>query len=197
MKGFVYDCEIIRCIPKPGQPNNPKYEYCKGWDDFFNMGISVIAVADIETDAVNTFLFDEFDVFVELWEGLSSDEQIVGFNSKQFHDNLLMANDLAGDEEGITTFDLAQEIRKAVYGNDDWDSQPSLDSYSLTALCGANGQHYMPSKAMSAKMWQDSKHDEVISKCVNNVTATRNLLVKFLNGDLIDPNTGNRLKYQG
>lgn len=195
MKGFVYDCEIIRRIPIPGQPNNPKYEYCEGWHDFPNMGISVIAVMDIETDAMNTFTEDEFGDFPDLWEGLPPPEQIVGFNSKQFHDNLLVEYGLA--EEGITTLDLAKEVRKAVYGHDDWESQPATDSYSLAALCGANGQHYMPSKAMSAKMWQDGKRDEVISKCVNNVTAIRNLLIKFLNGDLIDPNTGKRLKYQG
>lgn len=195
MKGLVYDCEIIRCIPKPGQPNNPKYEYCGGWDDFPNMGISVIAVVGIESDAMNTFTEDEFGDFAELWEELPVSEQIVGFNSKQFHDKLLVEYGFA--DKGITTFDLAQEIRKAAYGNDDWDSQPNIDSYSLAALCGANGQHYMPSKAMSAKMWQDGKRDEVISKCVNNVAAIRNLLIKFLNGDLIDPNTGKRLKYQG
>ena len=199
MKGFVYDCEIIRCIPKPGQPNNPKYEYCKGWDDFPNMGISVVAVIDIETDAMNTFTEDEFGDFAELWEELPISEQIVGlqivgFNSKQFHDKLLVEYGFV--DEGITTFDLAQEIRKAVYERD-WDSQPNIDSYSLTSLCGANGQHYMPGKVMSAMLWQDGKHDEVISRCVNNVTATRNLLFKFLNGDLVDPNTGKKLKYQG
>lgn len=195
MKGFVYDCEIIRCIPIPGQPNNLKYEYCEGWHDFPNMGISVIAVIAIESDAINTFTENNFEDFVKLWEGSHISEQVVSFNSNQFHDQLLIENGLAS--KPITTLDLAKEIRKAAYGHDDWESQPETDSYSLAALCGANGQHYMPSKAMSAKMWQDGKRDEVISKCVNNVTAIRNLLIKFLNGDLIDPNTGKRLKYQG
>ena len=40
MKILIYDCEIINCIPQGKR--NPNFNYCGGWTDFPNMGISAI-----------------------------------------------------------------------------------------------------------------------------------------------------------
>ena len=67
---LIYDCEIVRCIPPKGVNvvvDNPseyfhrfgdRLEYCSGWDDFENMGISVVGLADLDSDYSEAFILD-------------------------------------------------------------------------------------------------------------------------------------------
>lgn len=43
-KILIYDCEIIKAIRDPKKVDLAHIEYCNGWDDYENMGISVIGV---------------------------------------------------------------------------------------------------------------------------------------------------------
>lgn len=63
---LVYDCEIVKAIPSSKEAPTPGIEYCAGWRDFANMGISVIGAYDYETDRYRVFLEDGFQEFAEL-----------------------------------------------------------------------------------------------------------------------------------
>lgn len=186
MKTLIYDCEIIKCIPNGARFSG--FEYCDGWDDYENMGVSVIGYH---------------------WEGnlhhclppnwgnlpviVSEADRIVGFNSKSFDDNLLRAN-------GInikTNFDLLEEIRIAAYGSPRWEDTPKGHSYSLGKIGSANGFPKNGSGELAPQLWQQGRKDEVIEYCLNDVAITQKLYNLFLLGTLKDPNTGKLLKYLG
>ena len=191
-RGLIYDCEIIRRIPPKLGEIEPGYEYAKGWEDFQNLGVSVIATADYMSGAVNCFTADdarynwkEFQRFVDL----HGDGEIIGYNSSKYDDKLCAANRISVK----TSFDLLEKIRIAAYGSPKYEDQPKGSNYSLANICQANGERKLGSGADSAKLWQDGKTEEVKKIALHDVTITRIMAIKFIEGNLIDPNTGRRL----
>lgn len=55
---LVYDIEIIKAIPQKDSPKKQGIEYCKGWHDHQNMGISVIGAYSFEDDRYRVFTKD-------------------------------------------------------------------------------------------------------------------------------------------
>lgn len=191
MQGLVYDCEIIK-IPSNNvavEGMDDGFSYCSGWEDFENMGISVICAADLKESFTWTFGLWNSNHIREFHQLSSfyrdSELPICGFNSLKFDDNLCRANGI----EVQTTFDLLVEICKAAYGSPDWEDQPEGYSYSLAAIAKANGLEKTGNGANAAKLWQQGKHQEVIDYCMNDVKVTKQLILKLLDGQLIDPNT--------
>lgn len=197
---LVYDCEIIRMIPDRGSPVTKLdgFEYCGGWEDFKNMGISVICATDLNTDDCYVFLHpDSSEIVSEMWitlsstiydfEDFSQSSKIYGFNSRKFDDNLCQAN-------GInlkTDFDLLEQVRLSAYGSIEWFDCPKGRTYKLDALARANGLWGKTgSGELAPKLWQQGKQKEVIDYCINDVCLTKELILKFNAGELIDPNTG-------
>ncbi|MGB8688907.1 MAG: hypothetical protein WCD53_16435 [Microcoleus sp.] len=190
MKGIIYDCEIIRCIP--GKDSNPmvdsqttNYEYCKGWDDFDGMGISVICAMELESDRTYTFVHPQIADFQNL---VSSEEtgKICGFNSLSFDDNLCLANGI----KVKTDFDLLAQVRLAAYGSESWQDCPKGFTYKLDAIARANGFAKTGSGSLAPQLWQKGKCQEVIDYCMNDVKITKELILLFLDRHLKDPNTG-------
>lgn len=180
MKNIIYDCEIIKCIPQGEILSN--YEYCGGWDDFEGMGISVICAIDLESD--RTYIFSkDFQDFQEL---VDSTDKIFGFNSKNFDDNLCNAHGIT-----VTTdFDLLEQVRLSAYGSSEWFHCPKGYTYKLDALAKSNGLGGKTGSGEQApKLWQQGKRQEVIDYCINDVILTKQLIIKFLDGHLKDPNT--------
>ncbi len=103
----VYDIEVLRA-PRPlvmrgVTPETEKeIEYCDGWDDHANMGISVIGAIDLETGLPRVFLGDNLDTFAE-WVG---DRPLAGYNSRRFDDRVCAAN----GAEVRTSLDVLQWI---------------------------------------------------------------------------------------
>ena len=185
---IVYDCEIIKCIPTGATFS--EYEYCNGWDDFSNMGISVIGFysdsQSLWTRGYNHCLSPFYD-FQKL---INNESAIVGFNSKKFDDNLCQANGIKIE----TTYDLLEEIRIAAFGSPDWQDTPKGFSYSLNAIAMANGRAKTGSGALAPQLWQEGRKQEVIDYCVNDVKLTVEMLMLGLEGKLKDPNTGELLR---
>ena len=185
---IVYDCEIIKCIPTGAIFS--EYEYCNGWDDFSNMGISVIGFysdsQSLWTKGYRHFLSPFYD-FQKL---INNESVIVGFNSKKFDDNLCKANNI----NITTTYDLLEEIRIAAFGSPDWQDTPKGFSYSLDTIARANGRAKTGSGALAPQLWQEGRKQEVIDYCVNDVKLTFQLLMLGLEGKLKDPNTGELLR---
>ena len=197
MKGLVYDCEIIRCIPE--RDMNPQYKYCAGWEDHKSMGISVIGTCDIVTGELKAFVNSQwshlgYSPFIEfqklIYKFQSEGGSIIGFNNFSFDDSLCRANGIVIRSD----YDLLRLVRLAAYGNVSWESQPPGYNYSLSAIASANGYAKTGSGSSAAKLWQDGKYQEVIDYCLNDCFITYKLFEKFANGELIDPNDGKILK---
>ena len=185
---LVYDCEIIKCIPTGATFSD--YEYCGGWTDFENMGISVIGFySNKQSLWFNGYCYclAPFHDFQRL---VNSESKIVGFNSKNFDDNLCKANGI-----NITTnYDLLEEIRIAAFGSKHWEDTPKGHSYSLGMIASANGAAKTGKGELAPQLWQEGKHQEVIDYCVNDVKLTVELLNLGLKGKLINPNNGEYLQ---
>ena len=180
MKTLIYDCEIIKCIPSGARFS--EFEYCGGWDDFKNMGISVVGYC--WNGSFSYCLPPNWEKFLKFAEQA---DQIVGFNSKSFDDNLMKANGV----KITTTFDLLEEIRIAAYGSPHWQDMPKKGySYSLGRIGEANGFPKTGTGELAPQLWQQGRKEEVIQYCLNDVRITHSLYNLFLEGKLKDPNTG-------
>lgn len=189
---LIYDCEIIRCIPD-GSTRRPDLEYCEGWNDFGNMGISVIGFySSLNGNTAKTLT----DATPELsnfksWAATAryNHDFVIGFNSRGFDDRLLLANDIVLN----TDYDLLEEVRIAAGFTASYTSVPKGRSYSLAALALANGERKSGSGELAPVLWQEGKKQEVIDYCRHDVEITFNLLRLGLSGQLRDPNTDEKL----
>lgn len=183
---LIYDCEIIKCIPdRSGKFEG--YEYCEGWHDHANMGISVIGAYSRSCDHTGYVLGEDLDTFRKL---LADHEYVIGFNSRNFDDRLLAANGI----EVKTDYDLLEEVRIAAGWGATYDTVPQGYSYSLDAIARANGMAKTGSGALAPQLWQQGRHQEVIDYCLNDVNITHEILKLGLAGSLQDPNTGQLLQ---
>lgn len=193
MRRVVYDCEIIKMVPKRFYDTLEDYEYCNGWNDFDNMGIAVIGICDIDSEELVAFTEGSIlntrpiDDLVELLGEFNY--KIWGFNSLNFDDKLCRANGL----DIHTDHDLLCQVRLAAFGSANWEDQPYGFSYSLDAIAQANGMAKSGSGELAPKLWQDGKHQEVVEYCLNDCLVTARLIKLFESGSLIDPNTGEKL----
>ena len=199
---FVYDIEIIKRIPDKNQENDSQYEYCEGWHDHENMGISVIGLYDGKTSFVftncpssaysNDFHRYPVDTFVYCMDFLRySGQKIGGFNNWNFDDKVIES---ACNIAFISDFDILQQVRIAAYGSPSWKDQPPGYSYTLDAIAKANGYAKSGNGALAPKQWQDGDYGEVIRYCLNDCRITYEIVQLALSGELIDPNTGKKLK---
>lgn len=179
MKVLIYDCEISRCIPSKGA-RCTGYEYCDGWSDFENMGVSVIGWGWLDDPSVNAALS-----VAEFQEVSISADAVAGFNSKSFDDNLMAANGLSIS----TDIDLLELVRLAGYGSSRWEDCPDGWSYGLDAIAQANGTAKTGSGALAPQWWQDGDRQKVIDYCKQDIAITRDMLRLGLAGKLVDPNT--------
>lgn len=187
MDYIIYDCEIVKCLPEQFGTRYPDLEYCAGWEDFANMGISVIGVIDQDGSTKVIIPGKNPDTWKKL---LDPTIKIVGFNSKKFDDRLCQANGI----EVKTDYDLLEEIRLAAYGSIRWEDQPPGFSYSLARMGQANGFPKTGTGELAPKLWQENRQQEVIDYCLNDVKITRSLLELGWAGQLIDPNTRSLLR---
>jgi len=196
-KGFVYDCEVLRV---PGGEPESGYLCAEGWRDFDNLGISVIGVAMLGSNEVKCFVnplwastlnYPDFGEFQKLvYKCSSKGNKIVGFNSVSFDDLLCFHNGILVN----TNYDLLQRIRLSAYGSIEFYDQPKGYSYSLDAIASANGLKKTGHGANAPKQWQNKKYLNVIQYCINDAIVTRDLMVRYEKGQLVDPNNGNILK---
>lgn len=202
MKCLLYDCEIIRCIPQRGVDCNPTLQWCGGWTDYANQGISVIGFAIWTGEAEIEYGVKVLDPNVsedarnarKLFRFLSSTaDRVLGFNSRNFDDKLCLAH---GIEVG-THYDVLEEVRVAAFGSSRWQDTPRGRSYALGALAEANGMAKTGTGELAPVLWQRGKHQEVIDYCLQDVKITVEILQLGLAGELTDPNTGKLLTLRG
>lgn len=192
MRIIIYDCEIIKAIPDINKVNLGHIEYCNGWDDFENMGISVIGVniLDDNFDLVSNhnIAINNLDIF-QL--GLNGTDVLVGFNNQHFDDNLIKANGFTIPED-VVNYDILAEIWEAAGLGRTFVYQTHA-GFSLDAICKANGiGEKTGSGANAAILWQQGKTQEVIDYCENDIKLTRQLFDLIQDkGEIVDPRIDN------
>lgn len=183
---LIYDLEIIKAIPIKGEHRLPDIDYCRGWNDHCNMGISVICAYTLYDDTSHVFCEDNFEAFQQL---VNDSEIICGFNSESFDDKVCEANGL----EVITTYDILREVYEA-RGLDRYPQYYSAlyKGYGLDAMCQANGLGAKIGHGAHAPvLWQQGKIGQVINYCLRDVRMTVGLLRKILHEEcLFDPHDG-------
>ena len=190
MEILIYDCEIIKLIPARNEANLSGYEYCDGWHDHANMGISVIGYCEGLEDEPIALLRDSLDGHLSDFEAIAQSSIVIGFNSRNFDDPLCKAN-------GInikTDYDLLEEVRLAAGFGTHYKSVPREYRYNLNNVARANGMAKSGHGELAPVLWQDGNFQEVIDYCLHDVKITRNLIRLGLDGQLEDPNTGKMLQ---
>ena len=177
---LIYDLEIVKAIPDRKKPNVPDVEYCAGWDDHANMGVSVISAYDAIEDRFRVFTKESFVDF----EALAQDRQLIGFNSIHFDDQVLAANGI-----NVTTkWDLLQELWVAA-GLCRTFEYPSHVGFGLNATAEANGYGGKTGWGGYAPVqWQRGEYGSVIDYCLEDVRLTWRLVKEVVaTGHLRDP----------
>jgi hypothetical protein len=188
MNRLIYDIEIIKAIPTR-EPQIDGIEYCDGWLDHEGMGISVIGY-QYNDEPIDCCL--SAASFLDLLISLDDEEYtLVGFNSRSFDDKLLAANGL---EDIQTDYDLLEEVRIAAGFQAHFQSVPRGYSYKLDAIAKANGMAKTGSGELAPVLWQQGKEQQVIDYCKMDIAITAAMLDLGLVGELIDPNTGDKLQ---
>lgn len=183
---IIYDCEIIKGIVKKDEPMLVDIEYCDGWRDFKNMGISVISAYDYEEDRYRLFAadnFNEFQAFVD------NTDIVIGFNSLAFDNPLCRANGLNVSDE--KSWDLLAEIWAGV-GLSRTFEYPSHLGFGLDACAEVNfGFKKSGSGSKAPVDWQRGKIGKVIDYCLNDVRLTKALVdIVIAHGFILDPRDG-------
>lgn len=114
---IIYDIEIKKAIADKKHPQQPNIEYCEGWHDHKNMGISCICAYDYEQDRYRTFFEDNMNEFTIL---AAQADFIVGFNNIGFDNKVIYANGFfdiqQSENSGLNidfdakSYDILQEI---------------------------------------------------------------------------------------
>lgn len=195
INGIVYDIEIIRGIPGKGEDPIEGIEYCAGWHDHANMGVSVIGVYDFVDDRFRAFCQDNFDEFSEL---AKSRKFLITFNGVGFDDKTLQyhvsipgVNYYPEENAGFDRYDLLREIWISLGYNPDkfyWKTHGGL---GLDAMCEANGLGGKTGNgALAPVHWQQGKIGSVIDYCLQDVKLTRDLFLLSQRGPIKNPKGG-------
>lgn len=207
MKILIYDCEIIKAIPVDYKLEQPieGIEYCKGWDDVENMGISVIGTynnwAKEKIAFINDPYFDKamyhgsypLEQFQEL---LDEADVLVGFNNQNFDDKLIKANGFVIPDK-VVNYDILKEIWRAVGLGPEF-TYPYHAGFSLAQACKVNGlKPKTGTGANAAILWQRGKYEEVIDYCLNDIEITTELFRKIVNNNGWINNPKTQIKLRG
>ena len=196
MKYLVYDLEILKAIPPTDGNLIEGIEYCKGWDDIPNMGISVLGIYIGWEDRYCVFM-DHCDTVFNLF---SSADVLVGFNSVKF-DNQVIINTWGEEWKGALfndsaiNFDILRETWKEIGANPDIFNVATHGGYSLNSMSGMN---LLESKrgygGIAGVLWQQGSYDKVINYCLDDVAKTTKLFNRIRrDGYLLNPKKENSI----
>lgn len=187
MNCLIYDCEIVKAIPNKGDDRLEGIDYCDGWRDFENMGISVICACEWPKMIYRVFLEDNFPDFESLAEEV---DYVVGFNSIPF-DNELLAATTGYEIPEERSFDILRELWAAV-GLGPKFVYPTHMGYGLDDVGLANGLGGKSGSGAKAPVWwQRGSRGKVIDYCLRDVILTVGAFsIIQTTGELADPKTG-------
>jgi hypothetical protein len=180
---IVLDVEIKKAILSRNEEPIPGIEYCGGWRDFANMGISCVCTYDTATHLSRVFLEEDLgSLAVYLYKKTTA-----GFNSRRFDNKLLHEHGI--DVDDATHYDILEQIWVAQGLNPDKFNPHTHGGWGLDAVCSATlGLHKTGHGAAAPVWWQQGKRGKVIDYCLNDVWMEGQLLLHILAGGLINAN---------
>lgn len=191
--GIVYDIEIIRGIPGKGEDPIEGIEYCAGWHDHANMGISVIGVYDFVEDRYRTFCTDNLDEFFKL---CAMRTHLISFNGIGF-DNKVLDRHISNEPSELcmaglgSHYDLLREMWICCGYNPDKFYWRTHGGFGLDASCSANDLGGKTGNgALAPVHWQQGKIGSVIDYCLQDVKLTRDLFLLSQRGPIKNPKGG-------
>lgn len=181
---LIYDIEIVKAIQKRDEERLDGIEYCEGFHDHANAGVSVICAYDWEAGRYRVWTKEMFGEF----EDLAGKRLLAGFNSIGFDDKVCRAS---ANIEVATSYDLLVECWRADGLGPEFE-YPSHAGYGLDALAKANGLTGKTGHGADAPVdWQRGWYGKVIDYCLEDVRLTATLIHKVIAGDpLTSPKTG-------
>lgn len=181
VNGIVYDIEIVKGICNINEERLPDIEYCAGWNDHANMGISVIGVYDFVEDRFRVFCEDNLGEFFNLCAGRTNLISFngVGFDNKVIrHVNHQHAPMFGLGDSFVMHYDLLREIWLCMGLNPDKFYWKTHGGVGLDAMCAANGLGGKTGNgALAPVQWQRGEIGSVIDYCLQDVKLTRDLFL--------------------
>ena len=170
MNALIYDIEIKKAVPMRKEPKIEGIEYCDGWHDHANMGISCVGVYDYADERYRVFMDDNMAGFAALCERR---DVIVSFNGLAFDNRVMAANGIVVPNE--RSYDLLVELWRAA-GLAETFQYPSHMGFGLDATCERNfGVHKSGNGALAPVLYQRKQFGELIDYCLNDVALTKRL----------------------
>jgi len=176
---IIYDIEILRGIERK-EKQIPDIEYCNGWDDHANMGITVVGAYDYLEDRYRVFLDDNKDDLPKLVA--DRNPLLVGFNNIRFDNAVLRVTRDWGDWNDARSYDLLQEIWAAAGFGPEFDATTHA-GFGLDRMCEVNfGTRKTGYGGTAPVDWQQGRRGKVIDYCLNDIRLTKQLFNRVLDG---------------
>lgn len=183
MNYLVYDLEIKKAIPPRDGALIEGIDYCSGWSDHANMGISVLCAYSSWDDRYRVFCDDNIAEFVT---PASKADLLVGFNNIAFDDAVLRETPhwaITAEEIPaiVRRYDLLVETWRAA-GLGPTFQYPTHAGYGLDAICLSTfNEGKTGNGALAPVDWQRGKVGNVIDYCLADVRLTKKLFEHALN----------------
>lgn len=189
---IIYDIEIEKAIQGRKEDRIPGIDYCDGWNDHANMGISCICAYDYAEDRYRVFTKSNRHDFRNL---LQFHSVFVGFNNINFDNKVIKACwDI--DIHQYKSLDILRRVWRAAGHDENVFNINTHAGYGLDACCAANfNWHKSGHGALAPVDWQRGNIGSVIDYCLNDVYMTKMLMDKIIkDGWIHDPkNPADRL----
>jgi hypothetical protein len=187
VKLAVYDLETKKGIPSPMTSSIMKV--CGGWTDYTGMGISIGSVSSIDlgkSEIITKSFLDSSELYGYIKELKRDGYAVGGFNTKKFDDKLMLAN----NHPMVSDFDILEEIRIRIK----YKLKKGM-SYALDNILKANGMAKNGMGAMAPLLYQQGKIQELTDYVENDSLTELKVLILAIEGNLVDPNDGKRIKF--
>lgn len=182
---IVLDAEIKKGILARNEKPVEGIEYCDGWRDFANMGVSVVCTYDIHTHLTRTFLEEDFEE-LRLYLG---DQPTAGFNTRRFDLPLLEHYGITVNQE--RHLDALERIWITLGLDPDRFDWRTHGGWSLDAIMTATfGLAKSGHGAMAPVWWQQGRKGRVIDYCGRDVWLEGKLVSHILAGRPINKSAG-------
>ncbi len=193
---LIYDIEIKKAILGKGEIPFKGIEYCDGWHDHANMGISCICVYDYKQGRYRVFVDDNMDGFITL---VANRKIIVGFNNVGFDNKVITSNiELTLGYLNSKSYDILREVWISQGYDPDNFKKETHDGYGLDVLAKANFPDTGGKTghgALAPVDYQKGSWGSLIDYCLADIWLTKKLFdLIILTGQLSCPKTNEAMR---
>lgn len=178
MNIVIYDIEILRAIRRPNEEVIPGVEYCGGFDDHENCGISTLCAYEEAPDGsimAQVFCADNLKEFQTV---VDQARWVIGFNNSKFDDKVCLANGIVIPFS--KSIDLLRQMWIAAGLDPDNYQKETHAGFGLDAVCKlAFGVGKSLDGYRAPIEWQRGNYGKVISYCLRDVALTYRLFERI------------------